>query len=234
MASTAIPTTDTTSDASSSTTGPTGSAAGESRRFILDTAARLFRAEGYAAVSLRDIATACGMKAGSLYYHFASKDAIVTEVLKIGVERVFVEVRGSIGALGADAAPEMIFRTAVKAHLRALLESQDYTSANIRIFGQVPAEVREAHLQLRDEYEQVWAGIIGRLVPRAAKRSEELRLVRFFLIGAMNGTLEWFHAGHATVDEVAQRYASLVLHGLLGAGKPAAASARGSARVPSR
>jgi AcrR family transcriptional regulator len=200
-----------------SASAPPATAAGDSRSTILDTAARLFRKEGYAAVSLRDISAACGMKAGSLYYHFASKDAIVSEVLKIGVERVFAEVRASIDALGQDATPEQVFRTAVRAHLRALLEAHDYTSANIRIFGHVPASIRAAQLPLRDAYEAVWADIIARLVPRRKKRADELRFVRFFLLGAMNGTLDWFHAGHASVDEVAQRYASLALSGLLGA-----------------
>ena len=207
--------TDTASDAAS-LAAPPDSAANASRRTILDTAARLFRVDGYAAVSLRDIAAACGMKAGSLYYHFASKDAIVAEVLRIGVERVYHEVRVAIEALGPDAVPESVFRTAVKAHLRALLESQDYTSANIRIFGQVPHEVRSGHLQLRDEYERAWGEILSRLVPKAAVSIDELRLTRFFLIGAMNGTLEWFHKGQASVDEVAERYATLVLRGLLG------------------
>ncbi|MFM0201879.1 TetR/AcrR family transcriptional regulator [Paraburkholderia fungorum] len=204
-------------DSGGSTSAAPTTAANDSRRTILDTAARLFRKEGYAAVSLRDISAACGMKAGSLYYHFASKDEIVSEVLRIGVERVFAEVRASIDALGQDAAPEQVFRTAVRAHLRALLESHDYTSANIRIFGHVPAPIRAAQLPLRDEYEAVWADIIARLAPRRKKRSDELRFVRFFLLGAMNGTLDWFHAGHASVDEVAQRYASLALSGLLGA-----------------
>lgn len=194
-------------------------AASDSRRTILDTAARLFRKEGYAAVSLRDISAACGMKAGSLYYHFASKDEIVSEVLRIGVERVFAEVCASIDALGKDAAPEQVFRTAVRAHLRALLESHDYTSANIRIFGHVPAQIRAAQLPLRDEYEAVWADIIARLVPRRKKRTDELRFVRFFLLGAMNGALDWFHAGQTSVDEVAQWYASLALSGLLRASR---------------
>jgi len=44
----------------------------DTRRQILDAAAKLLRQNGYASTSLRDIAAATGMKAGSLYYHFAS------------------------------------------------------------------------------------------------------------------------------------------------------------------
>ena len=58
-----------------------------SRQQILAVAATLFCARGYAGTSLRDIAAAAGMKAGSLYYHFASKEELTAEVLRIGVER---------------------------------------------------------------------------------------------------------------------------------------------------
>ena len=42
------------------------------RTGILDAAALLFGRQGYGAVSLRMIAEAAGIKAGSIYYHFAS------------------------------------------------------------------------------------------------------------------------------------------------------------------
>ncbi|MGA0837535.1 MAG: TetR family transcriptional regulator, partial [Ilumatobacteraceae bacterium] len=41
---------------------------------ILDEAAALFLRHGYEGASLRQLADTVGMKAGSLYYHFASKD----------------------------------------------------------------------------------------------------------------------------------------------------------------
>src|SRR5271154_5122899 len=49
------------------------------RRLILEAAAALFREKGYAEVSLREIAQAAGMKTGSLYYHFESKESLVEE-----------------------------------------------------------------------------------------------------------------------------------------------------------
>ncbi len=204
----------------------------DSRRLILDTAARLFRDEGYAAVSLRDIAGECGMKAGSLYYHFASKDEIVAEVLRIGVERTFEHVRRAVMELPPDADPELLLRAAVRAHLRAMLELHDYTSANVRIFGQVPAAVREPHLGLRDAYEQFWAGLLARCATAGAfDPGRDLRLARFFLIGAMNASLDWFHADRASLETVADELAALCLHGLLA---PTARKARLKAGATAR
>ena len=54
---------------------------GSPREQILEVAARLFTSKGYAATSTRDIAEAVGIRKASLYYHFAGKGEIVTELL---------------------------------------------------------------------------------------------------------------------------------------------------------
>ncbi len=189
--------------------------ASDGRALILDTAARLFRQDGYAATSLRDIAQACGMQAGSLYYHFASKDEIIGEVLRIGVERVSEEVRRAVAALPPDADARALLHTAVRAHLSALLELHDYTSANVRIFGQVPASVRERHVATRDAYERFWTALLKRCARVGGWNPQRnLKLVRLFLINALNGSLEWFTEGHSTVEQLTHELTELMLDGL--------------------
>lgn len=191
--------------------------ASATRQNILDTAARLFRNEGYSAVSMRHIAAAAGMQAGSLYYHFDAKDQIVAEVLRIGVEQVFSAVKAAVDALPADGDPSVAVGLGVQTHLTVLLRLQDYTSANIRIFGQVPRSVREAHLALRDQYEAYWAGLIARCLPgRSAAVSLRRRTARFFLIGAMNNALEWYRDEGASIERIAAEMTHLLLHGLQG------------------
>jgi AcrR family transcriptional regulator len=51
------------------------------REEILDAAAELFSEQGYAATSTRAIAVAVGIKQASLYYHFANKEQILSELL---------------------------------------------------------------------------------------------------------------------------------------------------------
>ena len=188
----------------------------ESRTQILIAAASLFRANGYAAVSMRDIAGACDRKAGSLYYHFASKDEIVAEVLRVGVQRVYDEVKAAVDACPETATREYVFELAVRTHLRALLELHDFTSANIRIFGQLPESLRAGHIELRHRYEKSWTKLLSRFAKPSKKDRERLRLARFFVIGAMNGTLEWFRPERSSVDEIAGHLADVFLYGLKG------------------
>lgn len=185
------------------------------RQQILDMAAKLFSTNGYGATSLRDVATACDMKAGSLYYYFRSKDEIVAEVLRIGVKRVFDKVRYEIALLPRDAAPHDVIRTAIRAHLTTLLRLHDYTSANVRIFGQVPVHIRRKLIALRDAYEVFWVKLLQRCA-RSGQISPErnLHLCRLFLISAMNGCLEWYREGSASLDSICDELAGMFLSGI--------------------
>jgi len=185
------------------------------RQLVLDTAARLFRAEGYAGTSLRDIAGEAGMRAASLYHYFDSKDAIVGEVLRIGVEQVFDKVRAAVEALPPEADAQVLLQTAVHTHLQGLHGLQDYTCANLRIFGQVPAHVREAHLPTRDAYERYWVQVLARCARQGGfDHQRDPRLARLFLFAAMNGTLDWFQGGAVSLKAVADEMTELVLQGL--------------------
>lgn len=48
---------------------------------IIKTAAKLFKEKGYNAVTMRDLATAMGIKAASLYNHIKSKQEILKEII---------------------------------------------------------------------------------------------------------------------------------------------------------
>ncbi len=52
------------------------------RERILKAATSLFAQRGFAAVSQREIASAVGIKAASIYNHFQSKDAILEEIVE--------------------------------------------------------------------------------------------------------------------------------------------------------
>ena len=186
------------------------------REGILNVAARLFREHGYGPVSLRKIAQAAGIKAGSIYYHFSSKDEIVAAILDEGIWAVHEQMRQAVTAPpeGRDAAT--ILRAAIRAHLRALLDFSDYTSANVRIFGQVPQAVRDANLPARRAYEADWDRLLVDLQTDGALRHDvDIRRFRLMLIGALNATLEWFDPDRGSPDALADTYANVFLDGIL-------------------
>lgn len=186
------------------------------RQRILDAAARTFRAHGYAGARLADIAAAAGTKAGSLYYHFESREALVEEVLDRGIDRVFAAVRERLAALPPGASPRDRLDAAITAHLETALEVEAYTSASIRIFGQVPEAVRTRHLTRQRAYGAFWRGLLEEATAAGALRpGVDLSVARMLILGMLNWAPEWYRAGRLTPAEVARQAADLALDGLL-------------------
>jgi len=114
------------------------------RERVLLEAARLFRHHGYSATTLREVADAAGVKAGSIYYHFESKEQILGEVLDKGITIVADAVRTRIGALPESALWRDRIAAGIEGHLWGMLHYGDFTSANIRIYGQIPTSAKKS------------------------------------------------------------------------------------------
>lgn len=191
---------------------PTEGTESAGRLRILDEAASLFLRQGYAETSLRDIAGAAGMQAGSVYYHFGSKDEILEEILRRGivaVDDVFVTVSAE---LDPDAPPAERLRRHVRAHLGALFEHGAYTAAHVTVFPSAPPGVRSASIPVRDAYEQRWQSLLVDLAPDS---EVDVTLARLLLLGAMSSALEWFDPGGVrSLDDVADTITRQTLLGL--------------------
>ena len=113
---------------------------------ILVAAARLFRHEGYNATTMRDIAQVSGIEAGSIYYHFQSKDQILSEVLDIGVRQLYEKVSEIVRSTKGDSHDfRKTFALLIETHLTYLLTDSDFTSANIRNYPMLSDEARAPH-----------------------------------------------------------------------------------------
>ncbi|MDX5414408.1 MAG: TetR/AcrR family transcriptional regulator; helix-turn-helix transcriptional regulator, partial [Rhodobacterales bacterium] len=171
-----------------------------------------FRTRGYAAVSMRDIATEAGMRTPSLYYHFASKDDLVVAVMDRGIRVVREAVTAALEALPPGTLLRTRLETAMRAHLRALHGASDYTSANVRIFGQLPEALRRANMGERRAYQAIWADL---LAPTCAADPAGLPARVSFVIGALNATLEWADPARIGPEALTGQVAQVLLQGLL-------------------
>jgi TetR/AcrR family transcriptional regulator, cholesterol catabolism regulator len=153
---------------------------------ILEAAARLFAGKGYAATSMRDIAEACDMLPGSLYYHFAAKEDLLVAVYEAGVRELVDAVRT---AIGPERDPWARLEVACAAHLETLLRRSDYAQVLVRV---LPADVGNAAPRLktlRAEYEQPFRELVAVLpLPPQTDRG----VLRLMLLGALNWSRFWF------------------------------------------
>lgn len=165
---------------------------------LLDSAAQLFAARGYHATTMRDIATKAGMLPGSIYYHFPNKEALLVAVYEEGVLRLAAHVGKALASLEE---PWQRLEAMLAAHIEMITEPTAYARVIIRIHpDDVPTA--EADLaRLRNDYEIILRDLVRELyLPPEIDR----RLLRLFLIGAVNHVHIWHRPGKADPAGIAK------------------------------
>ncbi len=185
------------------------------RGHILKAAAKLFRDQGYVATTLRQIADSAGIQAGSVYYHFRSKDEIVTEILDTGIDEVRRSVGNHLDALPKNATPRQKIAAGIEGHLIGLLQHGDFTSASIRTYGQLPARLKRSNQLRRKDYSAFWDGLLTEAAERGGLRTGvDLHIARLVILGAVNWTVEWYDPKRGSVQKVSRQIASLISDGV--------------------
>ncbi len=172
---------------------------------LLDEAARAFAERGYAAASVREIVEPVGMLPGSLYCHFATKEALLVAVCKEGVARIGAAVDAAVAPLDD---PWQRLEAACVAHLSSMLDQTDYSQVVIRVRPS-DAPAAEAELvALRDSYEKRFARLVAAL-PLA--RPTDRTMLRLMLVGALNWSQTWYRrGGGASPERIARRFVALL------------------------
>lgn len=156
---------------------------------LLDAAAKLFATKGYRETTIRDIGTEVGMQAGSVYYHFKSKEELLLAVYAMAVDGIETRL---LDALEGVEDPWRRLEVAVITHLETILDRDDYSSVMIGVTPDKAEDILADLVALRDRYESHFKQIIDALP--LAKRIDR-RLLRLMLLGALNSTKQWHGEG---------------------------------------
>ena len=190
-------------------THPSKSAQTRSR--ILDAAAKLFREVGYTAASLREIAKLADMQAGSLYYHFDSKEELAEAVMAVGVDGSEAAVRLAVSALPDSADVLDQLEAGFAAHLTFLLDRSDYAVAMLRMLHQTPNHIRERTLQRQRHFGRLFSELFEQAqLEGAINPALDLSAIRMLLFGAMNWTPEWYSSQGLNASELASQLRRLL------------------------
>ncbi|MFE6225753.1 MULTISPECIES: TetR/AcrR family transcriptional regulator [unclassified Streptomyces] len=189
-------------------------AAPERRRELLDTAAEVFAAQGYNATTVRKIADAAGMLAGSLYYHFDSKESMLDEILSTFLTELW---EGYDAVLAAGLGP----RETVEALVTESFREIDRHRAAVAIYQKESRHLtdlpRFAYLtDSQNRFEKAWLGTLERGVADGVFRADlDLRLTYRFLRDTVWVAASWYRpGGQHGPEEIARQYLSMVLDGI--------------------
>jgi len=153
------------------------------REQILATAADLFAARGFHGVSVVDLGAACGISGPALYKHFASKDAVLAEML-VSISERLLEVGRERAAAAADA--EEAVRALVDWHVDFALRHRSLIVVQDRDWESLPPTAREQVRSLQREYVDVWAGRLREV--HAGLKLDQARAMAHAAFGLINST----------------------------------------------
>lgn len=183
------------------------------REKIRAAAVQLFAEMGYHAAPLRDIARQAGIQAASIYYHYASKQAILVEIMDTHMR----DLNGHLEVILARPASvtERLYE-AIASHIRL------HTTYKAEFFI-IDTEIRalegahrEQILAQRDHYEHLIQRLLQEGMEQGVLRATDAKVASYAMIAMCTEVASWFRpSGRLTVQQVIDIYHQIITEGML-------------------
>ncbi|MEO0361247.1 MAG: TetR/AcrR family transcriptional regulator [Pseudomonadota bacterium] len=187
---------------------PAGASGKETAARARRAALALFARRGYAAVSMREIASEVGVGAGALYNHFATKQELLADLMAAHLEALIAAWDDSEEAA---APPREALAAFARFHMRYHWDKADavFVSYN-ELRSLEPANFARVEA-LRSAYEGRLAGILAAGAASGAFHAPEPKIAAMSVIAMLTGVTQWYRAeGRLSAAEIEELYIDMV------------------------
>lgn len=180
----------------------------ERRALILETAARLFHAKGYAGTSVESIARELGVSKAVVHYYWGGKE----ELLEGIQDRALLLLRERLGRLDFEENPYGTrLEATVSAYIDAVFEDRAFISVLLRDFASSEKTREKRRAFMRECQEAIQAEI-----SRGDVRGFDSQVLTLALVGMASTIANWYDPeGRLSREEIKETYLSLASHGFL-------------------
>ena len=159
---------------------------------IVDTAARLFATNGYAATGVAELCEAVSLGRGALYYYIGSKEGLLVRIH----DRVIDLLLQRYHAIAAEGhAPEERLRRLGAAMIETITTYPDHCFVFMHEWRSLSGEAAERFRARRREVEQLVEGTLAEGVEQGVFRCAELRIATLAWLALHNYTYHWYRPG---------------------------------------
>ena len=182
------------------------------RREAIKAAASVFAEKGFHGASTKDIAERMGIKQGSLYYYFRSKEEALGEVCLFGIEEY-------VHRMGRIAKSDQPFEAKLMATLTSHLSSYREKNEALKVYNDerlyLPEEKRKVLKRLGSGYRQLLEGIFEEGISEGVIRdSIDSHFAAQAVIGICNAWGDIIVRDHELdIFDVIQKCTDLLLNG---------------------
>jgi len=185
-----------------------GSIGKETEKRVLREALTLFAHRGYAAVSMRQIAGACGIQAGALYNYFPTKQSILHGLMKTHMQ----DLLAALDAEPVHNSPITALEAFARFHIRYHIDKPEGVFVSYMELRNLEPGPYSEIMKLRQAYERRLRGILRDGQTTGAFRIDDVPVTAMAIISMMTGVNTWFrYGGRLGVEEIEKIYVNLVL-----------------------
>jgi AcrR family transcriptional regulator len=186
------------------------------RERIRIEAAGLFRRKGFNGTSMADLAAEVGITKSSLYHHFPSKQALLSEIIELTVNRVAPLVQE---VADADLSVRERLSQALAIHAVEAIHDQDAVACFIEEGRYLAPDFMATHVLERDSYEHIFRRMFEEGIESGEFLPQDADLAVKAILGMCNSVVRWYQPdGPHTPEEIASEFARFAVRG---AGSPA-------------
>lgn len=176
---------------------------------IRSAARRLFAARGYAAVAVKEIADAIGKRPGGLYNHFASKHAILVDLMEDNLVRALDSV---FSCVEPTAPPAQQLEQFARAHVAFNIANRDDVFIAYMELRSLNDEGARTILPRRDQFEQALRSILELGVAQGVFIIPDISHHARAILSMLVGVTVWYRPdGAKSSAEIAEFYVQAVL-----------------------
>ncbi|MCW7538207.1 TetR/AcrR family transcriptional regulator [Aquabacterium sp. A7-Y] len=173
------------------------------------------RERGYAAMTMRDLAGAVGIRAPSLYKHFDSKQALLTSIL---LEMCHAMGEGLDLALsGVDPDPLARLDAFVQFHVAFHIEHRDKTFVCFNEYRSLEHANQRAFVKLRDAYQARVEAIVAAGRHAGVFHTPDIKVTTYSLLAMLTDIHRWYRESGPKARDVLIGHYVLLARSLLGA-----------------
>lgn len=179
---------------------------------IISAAESLFRRKGYLATTMRDIASALGVRGASLYSHIGGKEELLWEIASRAADDFFAALE-PIAA--SDEPAQLKLRRAIIAHVGVITRNLDSAAVYFNEWRHLGARRRTQFAKRRDEYEALFRSILREGITSGIFAPVDEKFAALLVLSALNWTHQWYKPnGPLTAEEVGRMLAEMLMNGM--------------------
>jgi AcrR family transcriptional regulator len=182
------------------------------KREIIQKATQLFQKQGYAATSMRDLASFIGIEAASLYSHIKSKEEILQTICFQMAEDFFESLnKVELENLSED----LKLKEAIKSHVQVVTKDTASSAVFFSEWRHLSEPFLGDFLSMRNSYENRFITILIEGYKNGVFKKMDAKFTVLALLSSINWMPEWYKPqGKLSPEEIAENVTDVFISGL--------------------